>query len=549
MASNTETAAPSMDSVMELVEKFEQRIAELEQSLEVGAQEKRSWEQDKKLFQLVADHVEDLIEVVDSQGRLIWNNRAYDRVLGYQDDEQHGGNSMLNVHPEDQIRVAGAFADTLKNGSGARIEYRMRHNSGSWVTLESQGRAVHDDAGNIEYVILVARDISSRKAIEEERAKNRRIETVNAMAQGIAQEFNDVISGMRGYISSARQVAPPGTPVLERLREAERVAQRAGEIMQRLSFMTNKGDAQAARKVLAPGPLLREIATETTRNTVARCEFLLPDSLYPIGGEEESIRRVLDGILTNAAQSMKSLGVIRVIAENITILPGRGDNYGVEPGHYVRINIMDQGEGISEGNLPRIFDPYFTTRPNGVGLGLTTALSIVKRAKGNILVQSTLNVGTTVTILWPCESPSALVTEPEISKPSQPVQTIRGTVLIMDDEPLVREFAAAAFQHLGYEVTLTNDGAQAIAAYAKARARGKPHDLVFLDLMVPNGVGGMDAYQTLLKMNPELKVIMASGHVDHPVMKYPDKHGVKAVLIKPYSIKKVQEVIEKILLV
>lgn len=551
MMSDPNPATPPLDieSMLQAVRLMETRITELESNLEAGAREKSSWEKDRKLLRLVADHVEDLIAIVDCHGRRIWNNQAYSKILGYDPKELEQSYSFLEIHPDDQMTVASAFADTLQKGFSDPIEYRMQHKDGSWVNFESRSRAVHDSEKRVEYVILVARDITERSRVEEEKAQSSQIKTLSVVAQGIASEFNDIITAMREHINAARQAAPPGTPVLSRLTEAERSSLRANEVMQRLSYIIGKDSGP--RRAISPAPLLQDIAAKVTRLTPARCEFLLPNDLREILGEEDALRVVFSEILTNAAQAMKTHGVIRVLGENIVISPDQNKaEAGLAPGRYVAIHIMDQGQGIPHDVRPHIFEPYFTTKPHAIGMGLTTALSIVKRHGGNIWVKSTQNVGTTVTILQPAPAdaePAITPAEPTLAAtPSATVKKNKGTVLIMDDEPLVCEFASAAFDQLGYTVTVTNDGARAIEAFAKARFKGTPFDLIFLDITVPNGVGGFDAYLVLHKMNPEIKVIMVSGNSDHPVMKEPAKHGIKATLRKPYTPDSIQKAIQSL---
>lgn len=528
------------------VRQLEARIAELEASLEQNAREKSSWAQNKKLLQLVADHVDDLFAVVDCHGRRIWNNQAYHQLLGYSPEELQGSYSFMEIHPDDQMKVAAAFADTMQNGTSERIEYRMQHKNGDWIMLESRSRAIYDDESRVQYIILVARDVSKRNRLEEERAKDNQLETLRVVSKGVAKEFNTIISAMHSQITAARQVAPAGTAVAGRLTEAERAALRANEVMQRLSYIID--DETAPRHEIPPAALLQEISGQVTRQGLGRCEFLMPADLRHIFGEEDAVRVLFTEVLNNAVQALKTHGVVRIMGENLVITPEQAHGEaGVKAGRYVAIHIMDQGVGISETNRSRVFDPYFTTKPNSLGMGLTTALSIAKRHGGNIRVNSTDNVGTTVSVLLP-------TTEFEISpnvsasRVAHPVRESsekpKGTVLIMDDEPLVCEFAATAFEYLGYTPTVTHDGARAIEAYAKAKFKKTPFDFVFLDLIVPHGVSGMDAYMVLLKMNPQIRVIVVSGNVDHPLMKEPEKHGIKAAMKKPYTIEGIQKVLK-----
>jgi CheY-like chemotaxis protein len=230
-------------------------------------------------------------------------------------------------------------------------------------------------------------------------------------------------------------------------------------------------------------------------------------------------------------------------------------------GDYVCLHIQDQGHGISEKALPRVFEPYFTTRSGSQGLGLTTALSSIQRMGGTILVDSTPGVGTTVSLYLPAASGTvaaaplsksgALASSATSSLPSAsvplPTPAHKRRILLMDDEQMILDIVSRMLGHLGYEVTTCTDGAQAIAAFAKSKSQSEPFDLVMMDLIIPNGVGGQDAVHTIKKIDPAAKVIASSGHLEHPVMQDHKKFGFNAVLEKPYKLEKLQQVIEAVI--
>jgi CheY-like chemotaxis protein len=273
-------------------------------------------------------------------------------------------------------------------------------------------------------------------------------------------------------------------------------------------------------------------------------------------------------------------GVVRFSAENI---PHSQFSYRpdlpLKVGDYICLHIQDQGHGISEKALPRVFEPYFTTRSGSQGLGLTTALSSIQRMGGTILLDSTPGVGTTVSLYLPTAggapgtaplpayalpitpatstAPGASGTLPKpgqigggLPKPGTGVLPALGRktrILLMDDEQMILDIVSRMLGHLGYEVTTCTDGAQAIAAFAKAKSHSEPFDIVMMDLVIPNGVGGQDAVHTIKKIDPGARVIASSGHLDHPVMKDHAQFGFNAVLEKPYKLEKLQQVIETVI--
>jgi CheY-like chemotaxis protein len=228
---------------------------------------------------------------------------------------------------------------------------------------------------------------------------------------------------------------------------------------------------------------------------------------------------------------------------------------------YICLHIQDQGHGISEKALPRVFEPYFTTRSGSQGLGLTTALSSIQRMGGTILINSTPGVGTTISLYLPAATGAPAATPPPagalptIPAPSPalgatgalPVPGRKTRILLMDDEQMILDIVSRMLGHLGYEVTTCTDGSQAIAAFAKSKSHSEPFDVVMMDLVIPNGVGGQDAVHTIKKIDPAARVIASSGHLEHPVMLDHTKFGFNAVLEKPYKLEKLQQVIEAVI--
>jgi CheY-like chemotaxis protein len=308
---------------------------------------------------------------------------------------------------------------------------------------------------------------------------------------------------------------------------------------------------------------------------MVRAEYLFPRNLPQIDIDEEAFLHAIRNIVTNSVQAMDK-GVVRFSAENIphTQFSYRPD-LPLKVGDYICLHIQDQGHGVSEKALPRVFEPYFTTRSGSQGLGLTTALSSVQRMGGTVLVESTPGVGTTVSVYIPAatgEAPAGvpLATAgrlqtgaiPTVGPSARQATGMTGAmprltstgglvkplqkrrILLMDDEQMILDIVSRMLGHLGYEVTTCTDGSQAIAAYAKAKSHSEPFDVVMMDLVIPNGVGGQDAVHTIKKIDPNAKVIASSGHLEHPVMQDHKKYGFNATLEKPYKLEKLQQVIE-----
>jgi len=257
-----------------------------------------------------------------------------------------------------------------------------------------------------------------------------------------------------------------------------------------------------------------------------------------VGIDTGQINQVLNNLLLNAAQAMPSGGTIHITGRNVDEIPGSG-----EPGAYVEITIRDEGVGIPRHNLERIFDPYFSTKEGGSGLGLTTAYSIARRHGGLLTVESELGRGSTFRLYLP-ESEAPQEADDEATPAPRGLRGRR--ILVMDDNEAVREVVVAMVENLGCTVTGASDGEEALRAYTWARNMEQPFDAVILDLTVPGGMSGDETIQRLLRIDPEVRAIVASGYTNAPLMSGYRKHGFRAALHKPFRTKEVVKVLRRV---
>jgi CheY-like chemotaxis protein/anti-sigma regulatory factor (Ser/Thr protein kinase) len=247
-------------------------------------------------------------------------------------------------------------------------------------------------------------------------------------------------------------------------------------------------------------------------------------------------------LITNSKQSLPEGGVIRIQAENIIL--EENNTISLTTGKYVKISIKDSGVGISEENISKIFDPYFTTRQGGKGIGLAVVYSIVKKHNGHISVVSTLGVGTTVVLYFPASEDKILIKKKENKKSFKG----KGRLLIMDDEEAVRNVLGELLKNLGYEIGFAADGMEAIKMYTSALQSGQPFAAVIMDLTIPGGMGGKTAIKKLKKIDPKIKAIVASGYSNDPIMAEFNTYGFKAAISKPYTIMDIGKILREILM-
>jgi PAS domain S-box-containing protein len=383
--------------------------------------------------------------------------------------------------------------------------------------------------------VTIFEDITERKQAEVERLQISKLESLSTLAGGIAHDFNNILTSILGNISLARLDRQAG----QGLADAERACLRAKALAHQLLTFA-KGGAPI-KELLSVAKLVTETGSFACRGSNVRCEFSLPDNLWTIYADSGQLGQVFQNLVINALQAMPAGGMIKIQGENLVVESG-GD-LPLNPGKYVKISIQDQGLGIPSEFLARIFDPYFTTKQTGSGLGLATAGSIIKAHQGHIAVASTLGAGTVFQLYLPAS-------EEKISElPRGDQGVIRGTgkILVMDDEELVRQIIGKMLGHLGYEALFAGDGDEAVKLFAQAQQSGTAFDAVILDLTVPGGMGGKAALEKLLHLDPQVKAIVSSGYSEDAVMAEYAQHGFTGVIAKPYRITELSALLHKVI--
>ncbi len=286
---------------------------------------------------------------------------------------------------------------------------------------------------------------------------------------------------------------------------------------------------------------IQEIAAFALRGSKSRCSFAIPDELWTIEADDGQLSQVINNLVINADQAMPDGGTVGIACRNIVVEDG--DSLPLPPGKYVLVSVTDQGVGIPREHLGKVFDPYFTTKQKGSGLGLATTYSIIKRHNGYITVESMVGKGTTFHFYLPA---SGLIHKKE-AEPAAAAVSGAGRVLIMDDEEMVRDVAGRVLSRLGYDVAYASCGEEAITAYEKARIDGCPFDVVIMDLTIPGAMGGKEAVKRLREIDPAVKAVVSSGYSNDPIMAHYADYGFCGMVSKPYTIKKLSDTIQKVM--
>ena len=388
--------------------------------------------------------------------------------------------------------------------------------------------------------LQVAMDVTRMKNLEREILKSEKLESLGVLAGGIAHDFNNLLAAIMGNISLAKIEIDPSSEIHKILDEAERASRRAaGLTKQLLTF--SKGGAPVKR--MAPlADIVRDSVMFALRGSKHAVEIDIDRDVWPAEVDEGQIAQVVHNITMNAYQALDDSGHISVRVRNRLI--GPGDDLPLESGKYIEISIADDGPGIRDDDLPRIFDPYFTTKQGGSGLGLATAFSIVRNHNGHISVHTQFGNGAAFSVFLPASDQMPLDLEFDDDMPAIPAGR---NILLMDDDPSNRKVMRRMLEKLGFEVTTVSDGVLAFEAYRRSIAEGRTYDAVILDLTVPGGMGGVETLAGLKEIDPLVKAVVSSGYATDPVMANYRDYGFCGRAAKPYRLDELERILGRVL--
>jgi signal transduction histidine kinase/ActR/RegA family two-component response regulator len=380
-------------------------------------------------------------------------------------------------------------------------------------------------------------DITARKRAESDRLILDKLESTGILAAGIAHDFNNLLTVILLNLELAQKHKPLDENLARYLGEAKETCLLASSLTAQLLTFA-KGGAPIRKAMLLSGVIKESVRSALSGSKVG-CETSLAEDLWMAEVDAGQIGQVIRGMVLNACEAMPQGGLVFVRAENVVLNAQQEPSLPV--GEYVRVSIEDQGTGIAKDVLPKIFDPYFSTKHRGdqKGMGLTICHAVVQKHGGAIAVKSEVGRGTTFDIYLP----AARKLRGGEKAPMPPSETRHGRVLVMDDEEGVRKVLGQTLEGMGHSAEMAEDGLKAIEIYKKAKSLGRHFDVVLLDLTIREGMGGQEAIQALLKIDPAVKAIAMSGYIESPVILEPGRHGFKAALEKPFDAGKLQEIL------
>ncbi|MDM8537017.1 response regulator [Desulfobacterales bacterium HSG17] len=383
---------------------------------------------------------------------------------------------------------------------------------------------------------------------EKELLKTTKHESFSIFASGIAHDFNNLLSVIMGYISMANDEIPQGSPINQYLKEAETASIRAGKLTNQFLMLSKGG--YPAKKVSSVGKILKKSLGLIPSGSDIKPEIFIHEDLRPIEIDPVQMAHAFNNLIINAYESMKDRGVITVKAENIEHVAETAEfPITTLEKQFVKVVIQDQGNGISNKDVSKIFDPYFSTKQRGaqkgMGLGLATTYSIIKKHNGHIFVETEPEKGTIITIYLPVSSEKIQLL-PSMSLKQEQDKIRINKVLVMDDDSSARDIVSKMLERIGYEAHVAVNGEQAVKQYKNAMDSGKPFDLLILDLIVKTGMGGLDTFRILRQIKPDIIAVLSSSFPNNTIIKSHKEMGFKNILSKPYTMKYLRDFIEQI---
>ena len=499
--------------------------------------------QREEFISAILDSVDEGFLVIDRDFRIVSANRSYLEAVGH-DLAGIVGRQCYEVshhanRPCDEMGEDCAVREVFATGQPHAVTHRHEKADGTVRYVELKAYPLLDETGHVTSAIETVNDVTVQRQLAAEQLKIQKLEAIGTLAGGIAHDFNNLLQGVFGYLSLARLNLGDQEKAAAFLDQAERALNQSINLTgQLLTFA--KGGRPVIRS-LDLLPLIDNAAKFALSG--ARCDFRVtaPQPLWPVAADEGQVSQVIQNIVINAKEAMPNGGQVEIRLDNRTFAAGQHPRLPAG-GRFVRITVADGGVGIHPDYLERVFDPYFTTKRRGSGLGLATSYSIVKQHGGLIEVNSILGEGSRFSIYLPVceEEPSAGVAPP-------PAATSAGRVLVMDDEELVRSVAVEMLSSLGCEVAAAGTGEEAVETFRHAREEGRPFAAVILDLTVKGGMGGAETLAQLLRLDPEVRAIVSSGYAENSVIAEFRNYGFVASLSKPYRLDQLQATLQEVL--
>ena len=486
----------------------------------------------EELFRLITENAADMIAVVDTKGQRLYNSPSYEKLLGYSQEELGKTSAFEQIHADDRQAVVDAANDARRTGMGRTVQYRIRHKDGRWLTLESTASVVRNRDGEVEKLVVVNRDITERKQLEEQLYRSQKLEAIGRLSGGVAHDFNNLLGLMIGYSEALQDRIPPDDPYREAVDEIQNAGKRAAALTQQLLAFSRKQVLEP--RILHLNTIILDVEKMLRRllGEDIEMQLVLSPDTCSVKADRSQIEQVVLNLVVNARDAMPDGGKLIIETGNWELDRSTVLRHPyVIPGPYAMLKVTDTGCGMDAALQSHIFEPFFTTKEKGkgTGLGLATAYGVIKQSGGYIWVDSEVGKGTTFRIYLPQVS-AAAEAAPEV-KAAPKVASERRTILIVEDERSLRKLTRKTLSDAGHKVFEAGDASEALEISRKTK---DAIDLLLTDVIMP-GMSGKKLAEVLIAERPGIGVLYMSGYTDGEIA----THGIldegTAILRKPFT--------------
>ena len=511
---------------------------------------RRQLSDQEQIFRLITENAEDLITVVDREGRRLYDSPGYSK-LGYSNKDLGKAAFPEQIHPDDREALIAARKETFEKGVGPRVEYRFRRKDGDWRILESTRSPVRNDRGEIEKVVIVSRDITERKQAEEllrrrdeQLRQSQKMEAIGRLSGGIAHDFNNLLGVIIGYSESIEHRLTPNDPLRKSAEEIRKAGERAASLTHQLLAFSRQQVLQP--QILDLNALVTDMGKMLRRLIGMHIELTtnLATELGRVKAEQSQIEQVIVNLAVNARDAMPEGGTLLIETSNLDVNENLASSFPfLQPGPYVLLTVTDTGIGMDANTRRHIFEPFFTTKGpgKGTGLGLATVYGVAKQSGGGVIVDSEPGKGSTFKIFLPQTQESMVAPTPRETSEKGSMGT--GTILLVEDEEALLNLTAERLTECGYKVLPARDGIHALEI---ASTCNEPIHLLLTDIMMPR-MGGLALARSMSELRPGIRIVFMTGHAEREASyRNAIRSGAESIQ-KPFSYERLSRLVRQML--